>query len=200
MLNNSSERLSRDKLTKEIAVPGKYIIITGFEGVKIGDPPAFLRLIRERIEASYVQLFDGRLVAGWEHLYFASLNALRAFETGLNASKDPAVESLLYASGQHQIRKAVELLGVKPDVSKIAVLIIAETKEDADEALKTISELSQGRVNDEVLELTNEKAGAVKKLFNISDLEMEAASRGESPETPLINLVIEHVALAIKRR
>lgn len=198
MLKGLSERFPEKRLPKETEILGKYVIITGFRGVKIEDVTILLRNIHERIKGVYVQLFDANLIASWEHPYFAALNALRAFGTGLNISKDLALEALLYASGQHQIRKALESLGVGPGSSSVAVLIIAAEKSDADEALETVSDLLHCSVSDEVLELTNEKIRAVKELFNISELELEAASRNESLERTLVNLVIEHVALLAK--
>lgn len=187
-------------MTEKTEIYGKYVTITGFKGVKIVDVQTLLAHVRKEAKGGYVQLFDANLVASWEHLYFAALNALRALETGLNISKDPAIEVLLYASGQHQIRKAVETLGVKPSSSNVAVLIISETKTEADEALKTVSDLLRGKVCDEVLKITLEKAGAIKELFNISDLEVEAASRGRNLEKTLVDLVVEHVALLAARR
>ena len=72
------------------------------------------------------QLFDARLVATWEHLYLAALNALVAFRSKCNISKSLAVETLLYASAQNQIQKATRLFGIKPSSSDIAVLIVGE--------------------------------------------------------------------------
>ncbi len=200
MLNGLSRRSPGKGLTKEAEISGKYIIITGFKEVKIKDVRILFGHIHEKIKGSHVQLFDANLVAGWEHLYFAALNALRAFKTGLNISKDLVIETLLYASGQDQIRKAVEIFGIKPSSSHIAVLIVAGTKTEADETLKIISNLLQGEICDEVLNLDEEKIEAIKKLFNISDMEVEAASRGESLEKSLVNLVIEHAALLAARR
>jgi len=198
--NVSSERSAWEILTRESEAYGKFILITGFEGVKIEDAHLLFEHIRKKAKGSYVQLFDASLVASWEHLRFAAINALRAFETGLNISNDLAVEALLYASGQHQIKKAVESLGVKQGSSNIAVLVIAKTRTDADETLRIISDLLQGRISDAVLELSKEKIDIVKEFFNISDLELEAASRGESLEKALASLVIEHMALLAARR
>ena len=187
-------------MTKETELLGKNVIITGLREVKIKDFQALFEHIQERIKGSNVQFFDARLIAGWEHLYFATFNALRAFEAGLNISRNPAIEALLYVSGQHQIKKAMETLGIKPDTSEIAVLIISETKMGAEEALKIVSDLLKGKICDDVLRLTEEKMESIKTVFNISDLELEAASRGESLGSALTDLVIEHVALlAVKR-
>jgi len=175
-------------------------MVTGFRDVKIEDARVLFEHLRERVKGGHVQLFDANLVASWEHLFFAAVNALRAFKTSLNISNDPAVEALLYASGQHQIRKAVELLGVKPSSSSVAVLIMAATGKEANETLTAVSDLLQGRICDQILEVTKEKTQPIKEFFGISDLELEASSRGESLEKTLTNIVIEHVALLAARR
>ncbi|MGQ9459904.1 MAG: KEOPS complex subunit Cgi121 [Candidatus Bathyarchaeaceae archaeon] len=174
----------------------KYIAIAGFRKVKIRDVNHFLESVRREVTEAHVQFFDAKLIASQQHLYFAALNALKAFEDKLNISNSLAVEVLLYASAQRQIRKAVDMLGIKPDSSQVAVLVIAETKLVADTALEAVSKLISGKRDDHILELTDEKFEGVKRLFSISDLEIEAKLKKEGLEREaLINLVIEHVAL-----
>jgi tRNA threonylcarbamoyladenosine modification (KEOPS) complex Cgi121 subunit len=187
-------------LTKEAEILGKHLIITGFREAEIENLKTFFDRIQERIRSSHVQFFDARLIAGLEHLYFAALNALTAFETRLNISRNPAIEALLYASGQHQIEKAIETVGIAADMSEIAVLIMSETEKDARESLRSVSDLLRGEICDDILKLTEEKMEIIGKLFSISDLELEAASRGESSESALVDLVIEHVALLAAKR
>ncbi|MFQ5999862.1 MAG: KEOPS complex subunit Cgi121 [Candidatus Bathyarchaeia archaeon] len=188
-------------MTKKLEGFNKHFAIAGFRNVKIKDVNRFLEDVRREVKEAHVQFFDARLIAGQQHLYFAVLNAMRAFEKKLNISSNLAVEALLYASAQRQIRKAVDMLGIKPDSSQVAVLVIAETRQGADLALETISELMSGERDDHVLELTDEKFEGIKKLFGVSDLEIEAKLRGEGFEKEaLIDLVIEHVALLATQR
>ncbi len=134
-------------------------------------------------------------------MYFAALNALRAFERKSNISSSLAVEALLYASAQRQIKKAMDMLGIKPDSSEIAVLIVAENKEGADVALEIVTGLISGERDDGVLELTAEKFERIKNLFGVSDLEIEAQLRKEGFEREaLVDLVIEHMALLATQR
>jgi KEOPS complex subunit Cgi121 len=186
---------------KRIEVFNRYVAITGFRDVKIKDANSLLDLVREKTESTEVQFFDAELIAGWEHLYFAVLNALKAFENGLNISNNLAIEILLYASAQRQINKAVELVGIKSISSNIAVVVLAGTEFKVDKALETVSHLILGKRNDSVLELTNEKFDGIKKLFCISETEMNAKLEKKGMEKrALTNLVIEHVALlAIQR-
>ena len=173
-----------------------YIAIAGFKNVKIKEVNGFLERVRREAREAHVQFFDAKLIAGQQHLYFAAVNTLKAFEKKSNISSSLAIEALLYASAQRQIRKAVDTLGVKQDSSQVAVLIIAENRQGMDDCLKVVSRLISGERNDAVLELTDEKIGGIKKLFGISDLEIEAKLRRKGLEREaLADLVIEHVAL-----
>jgi tRNA threonylcarbamoyladenosine modification (KEOPS) complex Cgi121 subunit len=186
-------------LTKKLEEPNGYngyIAIAGFKNVKIKDVKGFLERVRREVREAHVQFFDAKLIAGQQHLYFAALNALKAFEKKSNISSSLAIEALLYASAQRQIRKAVDTLGVKQDSSQVAVLIIAENRQEMNDCLKVVLRLIPGERDDAVLELTDEKIGDIKKLFGISDLEIEAKlSRKGLEKEALADLVIEHVAL-----
>ena len=146
------------------------------------------------------QLFDARLVATWEHLYFAALNALVAFRSKRNISKSIAVETLLYASAQNQIQKATRLLGVKPGSSNIAVMIVGEQSEPIQSLLSTISENVSGKRDDRVLELSEEKSESIRRFFGISGNQLRTAESGGSLERALVDLVIEQVALVAVQR
>ena len=55
--------------------------------------------------------------------------------------------------------------------------------------------------DDNVLELTDEKIEGIERLFEVSDLEIEAKLRGEGLEKEaLVDLIIEHVALLATKR
>jgi len=188
-------------LTKKLEVLDRYIAMAGFRNVKIKGVNRFLEDVRRKVKEAHVQFFDAKLIASQQHLHFAALNALKAFEKKLNISSSLAVEVLLYASAQRQIKKAVDMLGIKPDSSQIAVLVMAENKQRANAALKTVSELIYGERDDCVLELTAEKFEGIKTLFGVSNLEIEAKLRKEGLEKEaLVDLVIEHVALLATQR
>ncbi|MGC8997847.1 MAG: KEOPS complex subunit Cgi121 [Candidatus Bathyarchaeia archaeon] len=180
---------------------GKYVAVAGFRNVKIADVEEFLETVRKRLAKNVeAQFFDAGLVATWQHLYFAALNALNAFKNGLNISKSLAVETLLYASAQRQIRKAMGLMGIKPNSEAIAILAVGEKASDVEAALEAMSKIVGGHRDDSVLELSREKINAIRKAFDISDVELEAVMRGNDLEQALVNLVIERVALLATER
>ena len=174
----------------------RCITIAGFKNVEINDVNGLLEHVRGEAPEVCVQFFDARTIAGKEHLYFAALNALKAFEQKKNISSNLAIETLLYASAQRQIRKAVEMLGIKRDSSQIVILIIGKSKHETSSSLKVISRLIPCERDDNVFDLTDEKIGNIKKLFSISDLEIGAKLRRKGLEKEaLADLVIEHGAL-----
>ena len=179
----------------------KYIAIAGFTDVNIRHVDGLLKDVRENLGHVHVQFFDARFVATDEHLYFAALNALQAFEHGLNRSRNLAVEVMLYASAQRQITNAVNLIGITPDSNRVAIVIISETEPEADAALEMLSNLIEGQRKDAVLALTDSKIATIRRLFGISDLELQASSAGRvSREQALVDLVVEHVALLATER
>jgi len=188
-------------LTKELEDYGQFIAIAGFKDVKIRDVDAFFKLVREETGEACVQFFDAAFVAGWEHLYFAALNASNAFKNRLNISNSLTVETLLYASARRQIKEAVRLLGLKPLSRQIAVLILAESEAEVEATLETVSGLVAGERDDSVLELSHKKVEGIRGLFGITDVELEAELEKKGLESKaLTDLVIEHGALLATQR
>ncbi len=146
-----------------------------------------------------VQLFDADFVATWQHLYFATINALMNQKNGRGVSKSIAVETAVYASAQRQIRKALELIGVKSHSKNIAILLICETQSSAKAALKTIVKLLDAEPDESVLELSEAKVQTIRKAFDVSEAELSAISTNRSVKEALVDLVLELVALVSTR-
>jgi len=186
---------------RELEDYNQFITIAGFKNVRIRDIDGFFRLVKEKTGDACVQFFDATLVAGWEHLYFAALNASSAFKKKLNISNSLAVETLLYASAQRQIKEAVRLLGLKPHGREVAVFISAESVQKVEATLEIVSGLLAGERDDSVLELTHEKFEAIRRLFGVTDTELEAKLEKKGLESrALTDLVIEHGALLATQR
>jgi tRNA threonylcarbamoyladenosine modification (KEOPS) complex Cgi121 subunit len=177
------------------------ILIAGFRKIKVKDVKRFFQAINEKTDGTCIQFFDASLVAGWEHIYFAALNALNAFKSKLSISSSLAMETLLYASAQRQIKDAVNLMGIKPNTQKVAVLIWAKTPQQAKSALNVVSRLLSGKPDDSVVKLTDEKKTGLMEFFNISALELEAKMEHKGfGKQALSDLIIEHVALLVTKR
>ena len=174
------------------------IAMLGFSKVKIENINTLLEKFRK--EDAPIQFFDAQNIAGKQHLYFAALNALNAFNKKTNISNNLAVEALLYASGQRQIKKAVNMLGIKQKTTEVIALILAKSSQEKDQNIQLVTKTIPGTRDDKVIELTDKKAAKIKKLFKISDKELEAKLEKEGKEKEaLTDLVIEHMALLVTR-
>jgi KEOPS complex subunit Cgi121 len=182
------------KKTKE------QIIVVGFKNVQIEDINSFLEQFRQENIDAVVQFFDAKHVAGHQHLYFAALHALNAFEKDTAISNNLSVEALLYASAQRQIKKAVQMLGIKQDSSELAAVIVTKKGNEKANTITEITENVPGERDNAVLELTENKVEKIKKVFMISDLELEAKLKKKGLEKEaLTDLVIERMALLVTK-
>lgn len=183
-------------MLKQLEEYSKYVEITGYRNVKIKDAKELLNAVRgETLQDAEVQFFDADLVASWQHLYFAVLNALMALRSGRNISKSLAVEVLLYASAQRQIKKAIELVGVKGCSKNVAVVILSANAESAKTGVCAVTKCLNLEPDESVLELSKEKMQRIKSAFGISDVELETVTAKKDVEQVLIDSVIERVAL-----
>jgi tRNA threonylcarbamoyladenosine modification (KEOPS) complex Cgi121 subunit len=166
---------------------------TGYRGVAFEKVDAYLKSYRKQKSAVELQFFDADKVATDEHLYFAVLNALQAFKAKTNCSKSVAMESMLYASAQRQISRAIEHIGVKPDSCNLAVVIVAETKTQVENQLKALTVCFENCPDGTVLQLTEPKMQKIKAAFQVTDEELKTQKAPQ--EKALVDLVIEHMAL-----
>jgi tRNA threonylcarbamoyladenosine modification (KEOPS) complex Cgi121 subunit len=183
-------------LLKYIEEAGKYVELTGFRNVNINDAEEFVKAARRATsQTAWIQFFDAELVATWQHLYFAVLNALLAFRNKRNISKSVAMETMLYASAQRQIRKALKFMGVKRDSANVAVVIIGENSDSVQAVLSAVSKRVDAEPDETVLELTREKTQRICKVFGIGANELEAVMEKKDVAQALVGLVIERTAL-----
>jgi KEOPS complex subunit Cgi121 len=187
-------------LLKRIEESAKYVEISSFKSVNVEKPEQLLKAIRGENQADVaVQFFNADLIATWEHLYFAVLDALTAFSTKRNTSKNLAIEVMLYASAQRQIRKAIELLGIKPNCADVAVVVVAEAPSAVEATIKSVSKYFSGKPDDHVLELSPAKAQKIRTAFTITDEELSVVTKNRDVDRALVDLVIERMALLSTR-
>ncbi len=183
-------------MLKYLAKERKYVGITGFRNVEVNRLDDLLKPHRgEEQRDVAVQFFNADLVATWEHLYFAVLDALMAFRTKRNISKSLAVEFMLYASAQRQIRKAIEVIGVKMGRSDIAIVVAGKNRDAIESIMSSISVILRKEQDDQVLEFSPAKVRIIRKSFGITETELNVVNEGNDKERSLVNLVIERMAL-----
>jgi tRNA threonylcarbamoyladenosine modification (KEOPS) complex Cgi121 subunit len=177
-----------------------FLEISGFQNVKLADPRAFLAQASQDLPVGVeVQLFDANVVATWQHLYFAALNALSAIRAGNSLSKSVAVESALYASAQRQIKKAIEAAGVQAETINVAILVIGKDANAVTLAARLIGQRLGAQADDSALDLTSEKKIRLRQLFDITDAELSVSLELPGNEQTFIAAVIERVALLATR-
>ena len=173
----------------------KVLSILGFKNVQIASIDALLSKIR-MVAAIPLQFFDATFIASEKHLLFATLSALTAFEQGYRISENLEVEILLYASGHRQISKAIKLIGLRRDTSKIAAVFLTASPEEAEKMEVKISNIIPGVRDDSVLGLQEGKVVRLINAFEVKGREMEAvANDTESPWESLVKIIIERSAL-----
>jgi len=174
----------------------KCVEIAGFRNIRIENVEGFIKALRnEKLPDIEIQFFNAQYVATWQHLYFAALNALTAFNNGENLSKNIAVETLLYASAQRQIRKAMQMMGITADTRDVAVLIIGKKTRNIESVLTAISKHLKAEPDDSVLELSSDKSKSIRKIFGILDEEVQTIKKKSDSCQALVDLVIERMAL-----
>jgi len=174
---------------------GFYAEITGFKNINFEEADAYLKANRKTEQKVWIQFFNADLIATHQHLYFAILNALTAFKINTNLSKSYAMETMLYASKQRQIQKAIQVIGIKPDTSTMAVAIIGKTPELVKAALNDLTVYLQSEPCDNVLNLTPQKNKQIKQAFNITEQMLQVTLKGRGEDLALVDLVVEQVAL-----
>ncbi len=172
-----------------------WVSIAGVKDVNIVDVNKTLSMLDEKVEGVSYQLFDADLVAGPNHLYYAAVNAEYALKNELNISNNLSIETLLYASCNSQINKAIKMLGVSTLTKNVAVVVFSEN-ESAPMTEKLASKL--GTLDNSVLDMTQEKYSKLSILFEIS--EKAVKSTGKEQFQALTSLITEKGSLLSLRR
>jgi KEOPS complex subunit Cgi121 len=149
-------------------------------GVGRIEAPGHAVALLQQLESGQALALDADLVCGRDHLESAVEHARRAFERHTNVSSTLTMEAMLYASGERQIARATEKMGLKQGTERVALILFGA---DEDEALATL----RLRRDDRVLGASREKA----LRFGVGEVEMAAASDATGADT-----VLERVAFA----
>jgi KEOPS complex subunit Cgi121 len=150
--------------------------IVGARGL-ISDPRSAVERLQLLREGSVLAL-NADLICGAEHLQSAVEHAFRSFDQLRSACNNITMECLLYASGERQISKAQEKMGIKKGTERVALVLFGPSTEDALSALHLVRD-------DSVLEASVEKA----LRFGVDRKEIDALGLDRASD-----LVLERVA------
>jgi tRNA threonylcarbamoyladenosine modification (KEOPS) complex Cgi121 subunit len=178
-------------------IDGHYLLSLAFTNANIRDPEHTLKQLRSINHEVEVQLVKAELIAGLEHLQFASRNALYSFKGKRRRSKSLAMELLLYLSCQRQIAKAIRFLGVDSKDSQIALIALSDSKGAIQELAHQAESIIGGEPDDGQVEIVSkQKMVKLQKSYGVTVKEMEAArSTGETDSSVLKSLIVERSAL-----
>lgn len=141
--------------------------ILGFTGTIESIPKTLEQIDNIRnscCDVGIIQLMNADAIAGKEHLQHGTIHAINAFKRGENLANDLGIEVLLRTSGQRQISKAFDILGLKEGKMNMAVVLIDCPDYFVDE-LSCIFER-----NDAVLEADE---SILKNLYDIPENELK---------------------------
>jgi hypothetical protein len=94
----------------------------------------------------------------------------------------------------------MKLLGITRRSSDIVTMIVADKPDSAKAALSVVSQNLRAKPDDAVVELTRAKVKSIRRVFEISQAELEAVGKGDGLEAALVDLVIERMALLSTQR
>lgn len=149
----------------------KEVSVAGFRNVKIRKVEEILGVIKKALPASVFQFFDADRVAGKRHLEVAALYAKAAFKGEYAVSRNLGIEAILYASCQRQIGRALEMVGVGPETSRVAVLYFGQ---EAENFFNMIGRLLGWTRDDGLLEGWAERLEELEKIYKVSKIELKA--------------------------
>jgi tRNA threonylcarbamoyladenosine modification (KEOPS) complex Cgi121 subunit len=109
------------------------------------------------------------------------------------------MEILLYVSTQKQIGEAIRLVGLKPQTSKMAAVVVSDNELMASQVIQRLESLVPGVQDSSISsKIESRKIKSLKHLYGIDAPELEALS--STNENAFKWLIIERSALLDARR
>ncbi|MFO8077689.1 MAG: KEOPS complex subunit Cgi121 [Thermoplasmatota archaeon] len=163
-------------------------IIAG--SVFIVDVDRFMQKIQEISKRNQIiiQAFNADMICGKNHIYSAATHAIRAEKQNSKATHSLAMELLLYAAGERQVKHALQKMGITQGKSNIALVIInlqRKTKNLIDQCIESLIDQFNIQLDDSVITCSTKKI----KNFGITDQQLKTLS-----EEKYEYLVLEQIA------
>lgn len=154
---------------------------------RLEDVEVFLENVRRIGVGCEVQIFDPEMVADWRHLEAAYVAAVLAFHSGASRSRSIGYEFLCRLSATSQVSKAIELVGVKPGVDVIGVIVLGG---DVDAVSLSARKILDGLKAVEV-ELTSswEKTERIARYHSISVKQLERIQASNMMEAATLAII-----------
>ena len=176
----------------------QYCGMTGLNSIQLKSISQFFDLIESLKKNIIVQCFNCAHIASWEHVFFAAYNAMWSYINGKRFSEDLGIQFLLFASGQRQIKIAIERLGLTSDLTEMGVVIFGNDPEQFSRVIKEIKAQVGGNEEFSTLNLNEHKFKQVMNDFNISEKELQAIMEKNNikyDSNSLIKIIMSRMAL-----
>jgi KEOPS complex subunit Cgi121 len=177
------------------------IAVFGFTRTQPLQPNAINDIAQDVMEKRNLtlQLVNADLVAGSDHLFFATLHAYTAFYHKKNRASTLAMEILRFAAAKRQISHALKVLGVTKSTRRFGGVLTNSKSTTLEDAHQDFLSSIEATDDVSVLDITSaKKAQSLQTTFEISDTELDAVCPSDSPEAKkqaLQKLVYDRCAL-----
>jgi len=133
-----------------------------------------------------IQLLDADMIYGDNHIISAFEHAKRAMDRKTNTTNSLEMETLLYASGERQLKLAIPKIGIKKGKANIAFVFINQKSKIPDKLVDEMLKLLNLKRDDQVIQGDENTL----KKFGISKNEIETVTKAKYGD-----LVLEKVAM-----
>ncbi len=161
--------------------------IFGAKG-KIENVDNFLKFISNFAQKNnlIIQVFDADMIFGEIHIFSALKHAQRAMKRKTNTTNSLEMETILYASGERQLKLAIPKMGIKKGKANIAFLLISEKNQITNKIINELLGATSLNQDDQVL------FGNINTLknFGINDHEIKTVTKAKYED-----LILEKVAM-----
>ena len=142
-----------------------YLIFGGCvpSEIKINEISNYLKQIDEKYSLIGSQIFNSCYIWGYSHIYSAIWHAERAFSTKRMISKTFSMEIMLYLTGHRQIKKAIDLIGIKSDTRCIIGVLGAKESRTLSKAYQELKKLLQFSSDQDIIQNLHVKEKFVKE-------------------------------------
>lgn len=176
----------------------QYCGITGITSMKLPSIAEFFVFLKEIQGDLIVQCFDSTRIASWEHVFFAAYNAIWSYNQSNKFSQDQGIEFLLFLSGQRQIKIAKERYGIRDSTEEMGLVLLGNNPKQFSQVAERIMTYVDGKENDSILELGENKIELIMTGFKITDGELHAiCPKGSHVEEQdaLVKLVLNRITM-----
>lgn len=163
-------------------------IIAG--SVFIDDVNRFMQKIQELSKTNQItiQAFNADMICGRNHIYSAASHAIRAEKQNSKTTHSLAMELLLYAAGERQVKHALQKMGITSGKNNIVLVLIdtlQHSKNMVEQCIESLIDQFNIQLDDSVINCSLKKI----KNFGITDNQLKTLS-----EKNYEYLILEQIA------